>query len=69
MSASALPVFKVVLHPNNACSVNMTMANGHLKTIDGFGSEHEASAWIVQTERMFFAADPRLHPAHREGSH
>jgi hypothetical protein len=33
-------------------SVEMTTAGGQLRTIPGFRSEHEAAAWIVQTERL-----------------
>jgi hypothetical protein len=38
--------------------VQMTKPNGQAKTAAGFGSEHEALAWIVQTKRMKRDAAP-----------
>ncbi len=54
------PRFQVVPQPNNTFSVNLTTADGQLKTMAGFASEHEAAAWIVQTERMLQGTDPRF---------
>ena len=36
----------------------MAKPDGRRKLIEGFGSEHEASAWIVQAQRMIRAAGP-----------
>jgi hypothetical protein len=47
-------------------SVEMTTAGGQLRTIPGFRSEHEAAAWIVQTERLLQQADPRFHAPPRD---
>jgi len=38
--------------------VRMAKPNGHSKTATGFGSEHEAIAWIVQAKRMKRDAAP-----------
>ena len=62
----ASPRFQVARQPNHSFNVNLTTADGRLKTIPGFGSEHEAAAWIVQTERMLQDTDPALPPATQE---
>jgi len=46
-------IFKIVPQHDLSFSVSMRAGDGRLTAIDGFGSKHEASAWIVQTERMF----------------
>jgi hypothetical protein len=38
--------------------VHMTKPGGQVKTATGFGSEHEAQAWIIQTKRMMRDAAP-----------
>jgi hypothetical protein len=48
----AIMTFKIVPHANHSFSVNMQAADGRLTTVAGFISNHEASAWIVQTQRM-----------------
>jgi hypothetical protein len=34
--------------------------------ITGFGSEHEAAAWIVQTQRLLQQSDPRASTPSRD---
>lgn len=65
----AHPTFQIVPQPNCTFNINMTAADGRLKTISGFSSEHEAAAWIVQTERAFYDADPRLRIVPRDKDH
>lgn len=36
----------------------MARSDGRLKTIEGFGSEHEANAWIIQAQRLIRATGP-----------
>jgi hypothetical protein len=31
---------------------------GKARTVPGFGSEHEADAWIIQAQRLVHAASP-----------
>jgi len=62
----AIATFQVSPQGDRSFNVAMTTAGGHLRTIPGFGSEHEASAWIIQTERLLLQADPRLHPPTRD---
>jgi hypothetical protein len=61
----AVPNFKLVQQPDRSFSVSLKTAEGRLKTIDGFDSEHEAQAWVVQTQRMFYEIDPRSRPPSR----
>jgi hypothetical protein len=65
----ASPWFQVTRQPNHSFNVNLTTADGHLKTIPGFSSEHEAAAWIVQTERMLKDTDPRFRQPPRSKRH
>jgi hypothetical protein len=58
--------FQLSLQGDGSFNVAMTKAGGQLRTIPGFGSEHEAAAWIVQTQRLLQQADPRLHPPTRD---
>jgi hypothetical protein len=60
-----VPNFKLVQQPDRSFSVSLKTAEGRLKTIDGFDSEHEAQAWVVQTQRMFYEIDPRARPPNR----
>jgi hypothetical protein len=50
--------YRVVPRSKRRFDVEMAKPDGHRKMIEGFGSEHEASAWIVQTQRMIRAAGP-----------
>ena len=56
----AAPLFQVIRLPNRSFSVALTSADGRRKTVTGFESEHEAAAWIVQTERILQENDPRF---------
>ena len=61
----AVPTFNLVRQLDRSFSVSLKTAEGGLKTIDGFDSEHEAQAWVVQTKRMFYEIDPRSRPPSR----
>ena len=61
----AVPNFKLVQQPDRSFSVSLQTAEGRLRTIDGFNSEHEAQAWVVQTKRMFYEIDPLSRPPSR----
>jgi hypothetical protein len=50
--------YRVVARAKHRFDVEMARPNGRPKMIEGFGSEHEANAWIVQTQRMIRAAGP-----------
>jgi len=50
--------YRVVPRSKRRFDVEMAKPDGHRKMIEGFASEHEASAWIVQTQRMIRAAGP-----------
>lgn len=65
----AHPAFEIVQQPDKTFDVILTAADGRLKTVGGFGSEHEATAWIVQTERALYDADPRLRIQTRDKGH
>jgi hypothetical protein len=62
----AIATFPVSPQGDGSFNVAMTTPGGELRTIPGFGSEHEATAWIVQTQRLLQQADPRLHPPTRD---
>jgi hypothetical protein len=62
----ATATFQVSPQNDSSFNVAMTTAGGQLRTIPGFSSEHEAAAWIVQTQRLLQQADPRLHPPTRD---
>ena len=64
----ASPLFQIVQQRDHTFSVNLTKADGRLNTIAGFGSEHEAAAWIVQTERLLQGTDPRFRLPSRDKS-
>jgi hypothetical protein len=51
-------IYRVVPRSKRRFDVEMAKPDGHRKMIEGFGSEHEASAWIVQTQRMIRATGP-----------
>jgi hypothetical protein len=61
----AVPTFKLLRQLDRSFSVSLKTAEGRLRTIDGFDSEHEAQAWVVQTQRMFYEIDPRTRPPSR----
>jgi hypothetical protein len=66
----ASPLFQVARQPNHSFNVKLTTTDGRLKIIAGFGSKHEAAAWIVQTERMLQDTDPRFRlPPRNKGHH
>ena len=65
----ASPRFQVARQPNHSFNVNLTTVDGRIKIIPGFGSKHEAAAWIVQTQRMLQGTDPRFHLPPRDQSH
>jgi hypothetical protein len=50
--------YRVVPRAKHRFDVEMASPNGRRKMIEGFGSEHEANAWIIQTQRMLRAAGP-----------
>ncbi len=65
LAGMTVPIFKLVQQRDHSFSVSLKTAEGRLKTIDGFDSEHEAQAWVVQTKRMFYEIDPRSRPPSR----
>ena len=65
LAGMAFPTFKLVPQPDHSFSVSLKTAEGRLKSINGFDSEHEAQAWVVQTERMLYEIDPRSRPPTR----
>jgi hypothetical protein len=50
--------YRVIPAADGSFDVEMSKPNGHTKTAPGFGSEHEAEAWIVQAKRMKRDAAP-----------
>jgi hypothetical protein len=62
----AIATFQILPQGDGSFNVEMTTAGGQFRTIAGFGSEHEAAAWIVQTQRLLQQADPRLTPPSRD---
>lgn len=50
--------YQVVRRSGNSFDVEMGKPNGDRAMVPGFGSEHEATAWIVQAQRMVRAAGP-----------
>ena len=55
----ATATFQISPQSDGSFNVVMTTAGGQLRTITGFGSEHEAAAWIVQTQRLLQQSDAR----------
>lgn len=49
--------YRVIPRAKHRFDVEMARPGGSRKTIEGFISEHEANAWIVQTQRMIRAAN------------
>jgi hypothetical protein len=64
----AIATFQLSPQGDGSFNVAMTTAGGQLRTITDFGSEREAAAWVVQTQRLLLQADPRLHPPNRDAS-
>jgi hypothetical protein len=62
----AIATFQISPQNDGSFNVEMTTAGGLPRTIPGFGSEHEAKAWIVQTQRLLQQADPRFHAPSRD---
>jgi hypothetical protein len=50
--------YRVIPRTKHRFDVEMAKPGGSRKTIEGFTSEHEADAWIIQTQRMLRAASP-----------
>jgi hypothetical protein len=65
----AHPVFRLIPESDDTFSVSLKTPDGRLKTIPGFGSEHEARAWIVQTQRLLGTVGGEYRPGpNHEGS-
>jgi hypothetical protein len=43
---------------SSSFDVEIAGPNGKSRTVPGFGSEHEANAWIIQAKRLVHAASP-----------
>jgi hypothetical protein len=69
LGGMASPLFQVTQQRDHSFNVNLTTADGRIKLIPGFGSKHEAAAWIVQTERLLQGTDPRFHLPPRDKGH
>jgi hypothetical protein len=50
--------YRVLPGVDGSFDVQMAKPSGQTKTATGFGSEHEANAWIVQAKRMKRDAAP-----------
>ncbi|MGC1412757.1 MAG: hypothetical protein WA864_27895 [Acetobacteraceae bacterium] len=57
--------YRVIPRAKHRFDVEMTKPSGSRTTIEGFASEHEANAWIVQARRMIRAASPWSPPPPR----
>jgi hypothetical protein len=64
----ATATFRIAPQNDGSLSVEMTTAGGQIRTIRDFVSEHEATAWIVQTQRLLQQTDPRFHAPPRDAS-
>jgi hypothetical protein len=62
----AIATFQISPQSDGSFNVEMTTTGGLPRTIPGLGSEHEANAWIVQTQRLLQQADPRYHALSRD---
>jgi len=51
-------IFRVISRPKHGFDVEMSAPNRSRKMIEGFVSENEANAWIIQAQRMIRAASP-----------
>jgi hypothetical protein len=52
LTGMATATFQVSPQGDGSFNGEMTTAGGQSRTIPGFSSEHEAAAWIVQTQRL-----------------
>jgi len=50
--------YRVITRTKRRFDVEMARPGGRLKMIEGFTSEHEANAWIIQAQRLIRAAGP-----------
>jgi hypothetical protein len=50
--------YRVIPRAKHRFDVEMAKPGGSRTTIEGFASEHEANAWIVQAQHMMRAASP-----------
>src|SRR4051812_39024352 len=50
--------YRVTARGTRGFDVEIVGPGGRQKTVPGFRSEHEASAWIIQAERMIRDAGP-----------
>jgi hypothetical protein len=50
--------YRVISRTKHRFDVEMAKADGRRKMIEGFVSEHEANAWIIQAQRLIRAAGP-----------
>jgi hypothetical protein len=41
-------------------TAHLRTPSGSLRLVPGFGSEHEALAWMVQATKLLYASDRRL---------
>jgi hypothetical protein len=53
LTGMAIATFQISPQNDDSFNVEMTTAGDLLRTIPGFGSEHEAKAWIVQISACF----------------
>lgn len=58
--------YRVIPRAKHRFDVEMAKPSGSRTTIEGFASEHEANAWIVQAQRMIRAASPWSPPLPRK---
>jgi hypothetical protein len=57
--------YRVIPRAKHRFDVEMAKPSGSRTTIEGFASEHEANAWIVQAQRLIRAATPWAAPIPR----
>jgi hypothetical protein len=51
--------YRIVTRRGSAtCDVEIAGQDGKARIVPGFGSEHEANAWIIQAKRLVHAASP-----------
>jgi len=50
--------YRVITRTKHRFDVEMARPDGRRKLIEGFASEHEANAWIIQAQRLIRAAGP-----------
>jgi hypothetical protein len=57
--------YRVIARTKHRFDVEMAKPGGSRKMIEGFVSEHEANAWIIQAQRLIRAATPWVTPMPR----